>query len=57
MTFPEACPLVLEAEIISKGGEIYLFDMAEYVKIYSVAKNMIQLSGLKFSEDIDIKIS
>ena len=57
MTIPEACQLVLEAGIMGKGGEIYVFDMGESVKIYDVAKNMIQLSGLKFPEDIDIKIS
>jgi FlaA1/EpsC-like NDP-sugar epimerase len=57
MTIPEACQLVLEAGIMGKGGEIYVFDMGESVKIYDVAKKMIQLSGLRFPEDIDIKIS
>ena len=57
MTIPEACQLVLEAGIMGKGGEIYVFDMGESVKIYDVAKNMIQLSGLKFPEDINIEIS
>ena len=57
MTIPEACQLVLEAGIMGKGGEIYVFDMGESVKIYDVAKKMIQLSGLNFPEDIDIKIS
>ena len=57
MTIPEACQLVLEAGIIGSGGEIYVFDMGESVKIYDVAIKMIQLSGLKFPEDIDIKIS
>ena len=57
MTIPEACQLVLEAGIMGKGGEIYVFDMGESVKIYEVAIKMIQLSGLNFPEDIDIKIS
>jgi FlaA1/EpsC-like NDP-sugar epimerase len=57
MTIPEACQLVLEAGIMGSGGEIYVFDMGESVKIYDVAIKMIQLSGLKFPEDIDIKIS
>ena len=57
MTIQEACQLVLEAGVMGKGGEIYVFDMGESVKIYDVAKKMIQLSGLHFPEDIDIKIS
>jgi len=57
MTIPEACQLVLEAGIMGKGGEIYVFNMGESVKIYDVAKKMIQLSGLDFPEDIDIKIT
>ena len=57
MTIPEACQLVLEAGIMGKGGEIYVFDMGESVKIYEVAIKMIQLSGLQFPEDIDIEIS
>jgi len=57
MTIPEACQLVLEAGIMGSGGEIYVFDMGESVKIYDVAIKMIQLSGLKYPEDIDIKIS
>ncbi len=57
MTIPEACQLVLEAGVMGKGGEIYVFDMGDSVKIYDVAIKMIQLSGLHFPEDIDIKIS
>jgi FlaA1/EpsC-like NDP-sugar epimerase len=57
MTIPEACQLVLEAGVMGKGGEIYVFDMGESIKIYDVAIKMIQLSGLNFPEDIDIKIS
>lgn len=54
MTIPEACRLVLEAGVMGKGGEIYIFDMGESVKIYDLAKKMIQLSGLKLGKDIDI---
>ena len=57
MTITEACQLVLEAGVMGKGGEIYVFDMGESIKIYDVAIKMIQLSGLNFPEDIDIKIS
>jgi FlaA1/EpsC-like NDP-sugar epimerase len=57
MTIPEASQLVLEAATMGKGGEIFIFDMGESVKIYDLAKNMIKLSGLNFPEDIDIKIS
>ncbi|MFI1743940.1 polysaccharide biosynthesis protein [Thalassobellus sediminis] len=57
MTIPEASQLVLEAATMGKGGEIFIFDMGESVKIYDLAKNMIKLSGLRFPEDIDIKIS
>jgi len=57
MTIPEACQLVLEAGIMGKGGEIYVFDMGDSIKIYEVAIKMIQLSGLNFPDDIDIKIS
>lgn len=56
MTIPEACQLVLEAGAMGKGGEIYVFDMGESVKIFDVAKKMIRLSGFKYPEDIDIKI-
>lgn len=57
MTIPEACKLVLEAGTMGKGGEIYVFDMGESVKIFNMAKKMITLSGLKYPEDIDIKIT
>ena len=55
MTIPEACQLVLEAGAMGLGGEIYLFDMGESVKIYDLAKNMILLSGLRPLIDIEIK--
>lgn len=54
MTIPEACQLVLEAGTMGKGGEIFLFDMGEPVKIVDLARKMIKLSGLKEGEDIDI---
>ncbi|CAM1348040.1 nucleoside-diphosphate sugar epimerase/dehydratase [Tenacibaculum insulae] len=57
MTIPEACRLVLEAGTMGDGGEIYIFDMGKSVKIFDVAKKMIHLSGLKYPEDVDIKIT
>ncbi len=57
MTIPEASQLVLEAGAMGKGGEIFIFDMGESVKIYDLAQNMIKLSGLKYPDDIDIKIT
>ena len=54
MTIPEACQLVLEACSMGKGGEIFIFDMGEPVKIIDLAKKMIRLAG--FKPDIDIKI-
>lgn len=57
MTIPEASQLVLEAASMGKGGEIFIFDMGESVKIFDLAKNMIKLSGLRYPEDIDIKIT
>ena len=55
MTIPEACSLVLEAGCMGSGGEIYIFDMGEPVKIYDLARRMISLAGLK--PDVDIKIT
>ncbi|MCU4165009.1 polysaccharide biosynthesis protein [Carboxylicivirga caseinilyticus] len=54
MTIPEACQLVLEAGFMGEGGEIFLFDMGEPVKIVDLATEMIRLSGLKVDEDIKI---
>jgi FlaA1/EpsC-like NDP-sugar epimerase len=57
MTIPEACQLVLEAGTMGIGGEIYVFDMGESVKIIDLAKKIITLSGLELGKDIDIKIT
>jgi FlaA1/EpsC-like NDP-sugar epimerase len=57
MTIPEACQLVLEAGMMGNGGEIYIFDMGEPVKIVDLAKKMIKLSGLEANKDIEIKFS
>lgn len=54
MTIPEACRLVLEAGTMGEGGEIFVFDMGEPVKIADLARHMIELSG--FRPDKDIKI-
>ncbi|MBS4072725.1 MAG: polysaccharide biosynthesis protein [Algoriphagus sp.] len=57
MTIPEACQLVLEAGIMGNGGEIYVFDMGEPVKILDLAKKMIQLSGKKVDKEIKIQFT
>lgn len=54
MTIPEACQLVLEAGAMGNGGEIYVFDMGQSVKIVDLAKKMIKLSGLELGRDIQI---
>ncbi|MGJ1382466.1 polysaccharide biosynthesis protein [Sphingobacterium sp. HMSC13C05] len=56
MTIPEACQLVQEAAVMGKGGEIFVFDMGEPVKIMELAKQMIRLKGYNYPEDIDIKV-
>lgn len=54
MLIPEAAQLVLQAGAFAKGGEIFILDMGEPVKIYDLAKKLIKLSG--FEPDVDIKI-
>ena len=54
MSIPEAAQLVMQAGAIGKGGEIFVLDMGEPVKIIDLAKDMIRLMGLKVGEDIDI---
>ena len=56
MTIPEAARLVVEAGSIGEGGEVFILDMGESVKIMDLAKNLIELSGLTLGEDIDIDI-
>ena len=54
MLIPEACSLVLEAASMGNGGEIFVFDMGEQIRIYDLARKMVQLNGL--TPDVDIKI-
>jgi FlaA1/EpsC-like NDP-sugar epimerase len=55
MTIPEACQLVLEAGFMGNGGQIFVFDMGEPIKIADIANNLIRLSGLEPGKDIKIK--
>ena len=57
MTIPEASQLVLEAGFMGKGGEIFVFDMGEPIKIYDLAKKMISLSGFVPNKDIKIEVT
>jgi FlaA1/EpsC-like NDP-sugar epimerase len=57
MTIPEACQLVLEAGAMGKGGEIYIFDMGESIRIVDLARKMVRLSGLTLGKDIQIKFT
>jgi FlaA1/EpsC-like NDP-sugar epimerase len=57
MTIPEACRLVLEAGNMGKGGEVFVFDMGDSVKIKDLAEKMIRLSGLEPYKDIEIKFT
>ncbi len=57
MTIPEAVQLVLQAAVLGDGGEIFVLDMGEPIKIMTLAQDMIQLSGLELGHDIEIEIS
>ncbi|MDD7568924.1 MAG: nucleoside-diphosphate sugar epimerase/dehydratase [[Actinobacillus] rossii] len=52
MTIPEAAQLVIQAGAMAKGGDVFILDMGEPVKILDLAKNLIQLSGLKLKDEI-----
>jgi len=54
MTIPESCQLILQASVMGKGGEIFVLDMGEPIKISYLAEEMIRLSGKVPGEDIDI---
>ncbi len=57
MTIPEAVQLVLEASTMGNGGEVFVFDMGESIKIYDLAQKMIRLSGLQEGRDIEIQFT
>src|ERR1043165_1729864 len=57
MTIPEAVGVVLQSFVLGKGGEIFVLDMGQPVKIVDLAKQMIELSGFRVGEDIEIKFT
>jgi FlaA1/EpsC-like NDP-sugar epimerase len=54
MTIPEAVQLVLQAAVLGKGGEVFMLDMGEPVKIVNLAEDLIELSGLEVGRDVEI---
>jgi len=54
MTIPEACELVIEAGVMGQGGEIFIFDMGQPIRIFDLARKMVMLSGKELGKDIDI---
>ncbi len=54
MTIPEAVQLVLQAAVLGKGGEVFMLDMGEPVRIIDLAKDLIELSGLEVGKDVEI---
>lgn len=57
MTIPEASQLVIQAGALAQGGEVFILDMGQPVKIYDLAKDLIRLSGFEPEVDIDIEIT
>ena len=57
MTIPEACQLILEAASLGKGGEIFILDMGQPVKIVDLAQDLIRLAGLVPGQDVEIRFT
>jgi FlaA1/EpsC-like NDP-sugar epimerase len=57
MTIPEAVQLVLQAGALGRGGEVFLLDMGEPIRIVDIATDLIRLSGLSVGKDIEIKFT